>query len=72
MIVIANNKLIKLNIIDSSRNCLINWNFPDPDTFLIPISCALFEDRAVDKLIKFMQPISRDIKEIMAREYIFL
>ncbi len=42
---------------DSPKNWIIKFFRTAPDTFLIPISQALFADRAVERLMKLMQDI---------------
>ena len=48
----------KARIIDSTRNCDTSCLRTAPTTFLIPISLARLEARAVDKLIKLTQAIT--------------
>ncbi len=49
-------KLIK---VDSNRNCQISDFFSEPKVLRIPTSFALSTERAVDRLMKFIQAIAR-------------
>ena len=50
----------------SPRNCLIRYSFVAPTTFLKPISLERFEERAVERFIKFIHAVTI-IKKPIAR-----
>ena len=53
-----NARDIKLNSMDSLKNCCISSFLLDPTTFLTPTSLARIEDLAVERFMKLMQAIS--------------
>ena len=57
----------KAIIIDSVRNWIISFNLFEPSVFLIPTSLALVVDLAVERLIKFIQAITRIINAIIEK-----
>jgi hypothetical protein len=50
----ANNMEITLIIIDSTKNCRINFFLEDPSMLRMIVSCARKIEREVDKLIKLI------------------
>src|SRR5690349_10725345 len=61
-----NTMLIKLNKIDSHKNCQIMEFLFEPNVLRTPISLALSTEIAVDKLIKLIQARNRINKPIVA------
>ena len=55
---------IKLIKMDSVKNCCTRPILSEPSTFLTPTSLARFDERAVDRFIKFTQAINK-IKNAM-------
>src|ERR1700733_14881429 len=49
---------IKVTITDSDKNCAIKYLRGEPSTLRTPTSRALFDERAVDRFMKFTQAMS--------------